>query len=54
MVATSAFGMGVDKDGMVIHYEISNSLENYVRRQEGQDGTRPYLQLFMCYSTMRT
>jgi len=31
MVATSAFGMGVDKDniGMVIHYEISDSLENY-------------------------
>lgn len=53
IVATSAFGMGVDKSdvGMVVHYDISDSLENYVQ-EAGRAGRDPHLEArcFVLYS----
>lgn len=47
IVATTAFGMGVDKDNvqLVAHYEMSSTLENYVQ-EAGRAGRNPEMKAF--------
>lgn len=51
IVATSAFGMGVDKKdvGLVVHYDISDSLRIMFRKQVEQGVTQASAHVVMCF-----
>ena len=56
IVATSAFGMGVDKKdvGLVIHYDISDSLETTFKKQAGPVVTQVSAHVVMCFIVTMT